>query len=290
MNEFSQIHEIYHHGTKGQKWGLRRALWYPISAFKKSQTAEKHPLKPKAEAKNNKQSSEKSRGGTTSSSVKSSINNQKANSSSNTAPDNSSVQNNTNNSVSSNTDIGRQTNLKTGFRLTPTAPEKKFSHSEKKLRDKILSSNNITEAYKNKNLFSTQELTDILTRSKAEQDMEDFIKKNKSANAKAQAFLKNTNLYTANAAALLKNTETIYKSGKTLKDAYDLYKKVSGKKSTEAEKTVDKILEEAGAKTASEEQKKNFKKAAETVARYAGVNVKTLISTPSPLLLELKDA
>lgn len=254
MNEFSQIHEICHHGTKGQKWGLRRALWYPISAFKKSQTAEKHPLKPKAEAKNNAQSSEKSKTATSSSSAsaKSSTSNKKANSSSTTTPDNNTGQNNTGNSVSSANDIGRQTTLKTGFRLTPTAPEKKFSHSEKKLREKILSSNNITEAYKNKNLFSTQELTDILTRSKAEQDMEDFIKKNKSANAKAQAFLKNTNLYTANAAALLKNTETIYKSGKTLKDAYDLYKKVSGK---------------------SETSNKSFEKAAESVMKTAGVTL-----------------
>ena len=63
MNEFSQIHEIYHHGTKGQKWGLRRALWYPISAFKKSQTAEKHPVKPKAEIKKTTHSSETAKSG-----------------------------------------------------------------------------------------------------------------------------------------------------------------------------------------------------------------------------------
>lgn len=249
MNEFSQIHEIYHHGTKGQKWGLRRALWYPISAFKKSQTAEKHPVKAKAEIKKTTHSSETAKSGMKPSvSVKSNSDGQKTNSSSTTTQNNSG-QNNTGQQVSLNIDTGRQTNLKTGFRLTPTAPEKKFSRAEKKLRDKILSSNNITEAYKNKDLFSTQELTDILTRSKAEQDMEDFIKKNKSANAKAQAFLKNTNLYTANAAALLKNTETIYKSGKTLKDAYNLYKKVSGRvenKDQSFEKTAENAMKTAG--------------------------------------------
>lgn len=249
MNEFSQIHEIYHHGTKGQKWGLRRALWYPISAFKKSQTAEKHPLKPKAEIKKTTQSSETAKSGTKPSvSAKSNSDGQKTNSSS-TKTQNNSGQTNTGQQVSLNVDTGRQTSLKTGFRLTPTAPEMNFSRSEKKLREKILSSNNITEAYKNKNLFSTQELTDILTRSRAEQDMEDFIKKNKSANAKAQAFLKNTNLYTANAAALLKNTETIYKSGKTLKDAYDLYKKVSKKgenKNQSFEKTAENVMKTAG--------------------------------------------
>lgn len=251
MNEFSQIHEIYHHGTKGQKWGLRRALWYPISAFKKSQTAEKHPLKPKADIKNSTQSSEKSKAGPTSVSVstKSSSDNQKVNSSSTTTQSNNSGQNNIGQQVTPNTDTGRQTNLKTGFRLTPTAPEKKFSRSEKKLRDKILSSNDITEAYKNKGLFSTQELTDILTRSKAEQDIEDFIKKHKSANAKAQAFLKNTNLYTASAAGLVKNTETIYKSGKTLKEAYDLYKKATGKgenKNQSFEKSAENVMKTAG--------------------------------------------
>lgn len=234
MNDFNQIHELYHHGTKGQKWGLRRALWYPISAFKKSQTAEKHPLKPKAvEKKSAPTESKSSSGSSTSSNSAGSTENV-------TATTNSVVP-----QASPVSDTNRQpASKKPGLRLTPTAPEKRFTRSEKKLRDKILSSNDIVEAHKNKNLFSTQELTDILTRSKAEQDMEDFIKKNKSANAKAQNFLKNTNIYTANAAAFVKNTETIYKSGKTLKEVYGLYKKMTGDKKPSTDKASEKAAED----------------------------------------------
>lgn len=251
MNDFNQIHDLYHHGTKGQKWGLRRALWYPISAFKKSQTAERHPLKPKAD---DPKSSEKSKPQSASSgSSSSSSGNTKSQTNVTLSQDNK----NTGQQSAQNQDaVKSKSNSNSEFRVTPTAPARQFSKSEKKLRDKILSDNDISNAYKNKGLFSTQELTDILTRSKAEQDMEDFIKKNKSANAKAQAFLKNTNLYTANAAALLKNSETIYKSGKTLKEAYDLYKKVSGSKTSSVEKTAEKMAA-----------------AGETVAKAAGVTL-----------------
>lgn len=253
MNDFNQIHDLYHHGTKGQKWGLRRAPWYPISAFKKSRTAERHPLKPKAE---DQKSSGKSKSQSASSGSSSS-----SSSSGSTRPRTNTA------STQENKSIGQQptqspeitkskSNSNSEFRVTPTAPTRKFSKSEKKLRDKILADNDISNAYKNKGLFSTQELTDILTRSKAEQDMEDFIKKNKSANAKAQAFLKNTNLYTANAAALLKNSEAIYKSGKTLKEAYDLYKKMSGSKTSTVEKKAEKMAN-----------------AADTVAKAAGVTL-----------------
>lgn len=248
MNDFNQIHDLYHHGTKGQKWGLRRALWYPISAFKKSQTADRHPLKPKADEP---KSSEKSKSQSASSGSSSSAGDR-------TRSQTDSIldqENKTTQQSTQNQELGKSKS-NSDFRITPTAPARKFSKSEKKLRDKILADNDISNAYKNKGLFSTQELTDILTRSKAEQDVEDFIKKNKSANAKAQAFLKNTNLYTANAAALLKNSETIYKSGKTLKEAYDLYKKVSGSKTSTVEKKAEKMTN-----------------AAETVAKAAGVTL-----------------
>ena len=212
MNDFNQFHDLYHHGTKGQKWGLRRALWYPISAFKKSQTAEQHPLKPKAD---DPKSSEKSKPQSASSrSSSSSSGNTKSQTNATSSQDNK----NTGQQPAQNQDaVKSKSNSNSEFRVTPTAPARQFSKSEKKLREKILADNNITDAYKNRSLFSTQELTDILTRSKAEQDMADFIKKHKSANAKAQAFLKNTNLYTASAAGLVKNTETITRVGKLLK-------------------------------------------------------------------------
>lgn len=249
MNDFNQIHDLYHHGTKGQKWGLRRALWYPISAFKKSQTAARHPLKPKADEP---KSSEKSKSQSASSGL-----NLSSSGSTRSQTNTASAQENksTGQQPAPNQETGKSKS-NSDFRITPTAPTREFSKSEKKLRDKILADNDISNAYKNKGLFSTQELTDILTRSKAEQDVEDFIKKNKSANAKAQAFLKNTNLYTANAAALLKNSETIYKSGKTLKEAYDLYKKMSGSKTSTVEKKAE-----------------NMANAAETVAKAAGVTL-----------------
>lgn len=291
MNNYTEWHDMYHHGTKGQKWGLRRARWYPIAAFRKSQRVNKKSTSTEPKQEKKKETSDE---------LKARI--QKTNNVSLAYKNRSLFTNQEINDIIARSetekrlgDIAKREKAEADAKKQAAADKRRAAEAEEeakrqavidakeakkqakidakearrqaereaeetrkqaaeeakrkaaqeaeakrqaslkpfgnlsddqiRMKNDILTSGDVKRALKNKQLFTNQELSDVLVRAESEKKMNDFLKDSKNVNKKAQAFLKTTNVYTTEAATLIQNAEKIYKAGKTLNAAYDVYKK-----------------------------------------------------------------
>lgn len=290
MNNYTEWHDMYHHGTKGQKWGLRRAKWYPIAAFRKSMKGNKKTTtEPKKEVK--KESPDE---------LKARI--QKTNNVSLAYKNRSLFTNQEINEIIARSetekrlgDIVKREKAESDAKKQAAADKRRAAEAEEeakrqavidakeakkqakidareakrraeqeaedarrqaaeeakrraaqeaeakrqaslkpfgnltddqiRMKNEILTSGNVKQALKNKQMFTNQELSDVLVRAESEKKMNAFLKEQKSVNKKTQKFLHETNVYTSEAATFIQNAEKIYKAGKTLNAAYDVYKK-----------------------------------------------------------------
>lgn len=234
MNNYTEWHDMYHHGTKGQRWGFRRAKWYPIAAFRKSmRNGKKSTTEPKSEKKketpdelkarirrtNDVSLAYKNRSLFTSQEINEII----ARSETEKRLGDVAKHEKAEADVKKQAAADKRREAEEAKRQASLKHFGNLSDDQIRMKNDIIISGDVKRALKNKQLFTNEELSDVLVRAESEQKLNDFLKDSK--NRKAQAFLKTTNVYTSEAATFIQNAEKIYKAGKTFSTAYKAYKK-----------------------------------------------------------------